>query len=80
MSANKLTGRYLHFKLSAKVKAPLLLGLPSPIGDENVRYLDPICILAVQDLHSLDSLWDRLTPSDQDAVYIESKGIPVRES
>lgn len=73
VAADELAGLDIALELAGEVAAALLFGLSTTISKEDVRNLHAIFILAVQDLHGLDSLGDGLSTADEDAINVKGK-------
>lgn len=73
VAADELARLDVALQLAGEIAAALLFGLTATIGEENVRNLNAVLVLAVENLHGLESLGDGLSASHQDAVDVKGK-------
>ena len=80
VAADELTRLDVNLKLLGKVVATLLFGLTTTVGEEDVRNVNTVLILAVEDLHGLDGLGNGAATTNEDTIDIEGEDEAVGDS
>jgi hypothetical protein len=73
VATDELTRLDIALELAGEIIASFLFSLTTTVGEEDVRHLNSIFIIAIEDLHGLKGLRNGSSTADKDTIDVEGK-------